>query len=40
VVSMAGLDAEEQRKNPCPCWEPNPGRPGRSLDTVLTKHKF
>jgi hypothetical protein len=32
-----GLDAVAMRKNPCFCREWDPGRPARSLVTVLTE---
>jgi hypothetical protein len=36
VGPTAALQAEAKRINPCPSQESNPGRPGRSLVTVLT----
>jgi hypothetical protein len=33
----AGLEAVEKRKIPIPCRESNPGRPPRSLVTILTE---
>jgi len=37
VDLRAGLDAMGKRKNPCPRWEPNPGRPFRRSVTILTE---
>jgi hypothetical protein len=39
VGLRAGLDAVAKRKksHQCPCWELNPGRPARSLVSVLTE---
>jgi hypothetical protein len=37
VGHKADLDTVAKRKNPCPCWESNPGRPAHSLDSILTE---
>jgi hypothetical protein len=37
VGSSARLDAVAKRKIPRPCRESNPGRPARSLVTILTE---
>jgi len=37
VSPRAGLDAVAKRKILCSCWEWNPGRPARSLVTILTE---
>jgi hypothetical protein len=35
VGPIAGLDAVTKRGSPCPCQETNPGRPARSLVSLL-----
>jgi len=35
--SRASLNVVVKRKNPCPCWEPNPGNPAHSSITILTE---
>jgi hypothetical protein len=37
VGPRAELDEVVKRKSPCPCEESNPGRPDRSLVTILTE---
>jgi hypothetical protein len=37
VGTRAGMDAMARRKIPCLCRESNPGRPSRSLVTILTE---
>jgi hypothetical protein len=37
VGICAGLDSVKKRTISIPCWELNPGRPARSLLTILTK---
>jgi hypothetical protein len=39
MCSVAGLDAVERRKKslPLPCQKSNPGRPARSLITILSE---
>jgi len=37
VGARGGLNAVAQRKNPCPYWKSNPGRPAHSQDNILTE---
>jgi hypothetical protein len=37
VRPRVGLNAVARRKSPSPCRESNPGRPARSLVTILTE---
>jgi hypothetical protein len=29
--------SDDEKNNPCPCWESNPSRPARSAVTILTE---